>query len=162
MQSTHNKINKEAADAAPIINGVRVQIMWKTILLLGATLAITSCNNLDEGRIPGAQDFSMRSNLMCTIEQSSDRSEIDRKISLIGIDTEQPKILFEGHKGESSGTSPMKKIFETSDALTLQLVASLTGSVDTFVIDKKSGKFARAAAGNLAGVYASASLGSCE
>ena len=99
----------------------------------------------------------MSNNLMGTILQSSDRKEIGKKIGFIGLETREPKVLY-----ENGGTSPMQKVFASESTLTLQLVASGTGSVDTFIIDKKSGKFARATAGSLAGVYSSASLGALK
>jgi len=137
-------------------------MMWRTILLLGVALTFAGCKELDESELSGVKGFIMRNNLMCTIKQSTDTSEIMQKISFIGVRTDKPKVLISGQKGLSSITARMRKIFETSDTVTLQLIEAGTGGVETFVIDKKSGKFARATAGSLSGVYASASLGTCE
>ena len=65
-------------------------------------------------------------------------------------------------KYESGTTSPMQKIFESESTLTIQLIASGTGSTDTFVIDKKKGHFARAVTGSLFGVYSDAAIGTCK
>jgi hypothetical protein len=75
----------------------------------------------------------------------------------MGLTTTQPKAKF-----ESGTTSPMQKVFESESTLTVLLIASGSGSVDVFVIDKKNGHFSRAAAGSVAGVYSSASIGICQ
>ena len=115
-------------------------------------------NKLSENNIEAEPSFYMTSNLSCNIIKSSSKDEIGRKISFINLDSEEPKVLF----GDSSGASPMKKIYETSDTLVIQLVASGSGSVDTFVIDKNTGLFSRAAAGSFLGVYSIASKGNCK
>lgn len=101
--------------------------------------------------------FAMSANLSCRILDSSKKDEIGRQISFINLNSDEPKILF----GEG-GTSPMKKIYETDDTLTIQLVASGSGSVDTFVIDKKTGLFSRVSVGSFIGIYATASKGNCK
>jgi hypothetical protein len=126
-------------------------------ILLFFCMPILSCQQLDESRLPQLPAFQMSNNMMGTILQSSDREEIGHKVSFIGLNTNEPKVLY-----ESGVTSPLQRIYESDRTLTLQIVASGTGSVDTFVIEKKTGKFARAAAGSLAGVYASAGLGTLK
>ena len=59
---------------------------------------------------------------------------------------------------ESGVASPVQKVYESEDTLTLAVVASGTGSVDSFVIEKKTGKFARVAVGSVAGLYAEVAL----
>jgi hypothetical protein len=57
----------------------------------------------------------------------------------------------------------MVKLFESEKTLVMQLVATISGSVDTIVIDKLTGRFAHTAAGSfLAGVHAIAETGSCR
>ena len=104
-----------------------------------------------------AQSFIMADNLMCTIEVSSDKTEVGKKIALIGLKSQTPKAIY-----ESGVTSPMVKVFESEKTLTIQLVATGSGSVDAIVIDKITGRFSRATAGSLMGVYSTASLGSCR
>jgi len=104
-----------------------------------------------------AQGFMMADNLMCTIEVSSDKSEVGKKIALIGLKSQTPKVIY-----ESGITSPMVKVFESEKTLTIQLVATGSGSIDAIVIDKTTGRFSRATAGSLMGVYSTASLGSCR
>ena len=55
----------------------------------------------------------------------------------------------------------MKKVYESEETVVVQLIATATGGLDSLVIDKTTGKFSRATAGSLAGVYASASVGTC-
>ncbi len=134
-------------------------IRWSTVLLL-FTLAIsfTACSKkLDSSSLPVNSQFMMADNLMCKIVDGSNRNEIGNKITLMGLMSDQPKVKY-----ESGTTSPMRKVFESESTLTIQLIASGTGSVDTFVIDKKKGYFSRAVAGSLAGVYSDAAIGTCD
>ena len=126
-------------------------------LSFGLLLLFACRSNLDSNSLPANNQFIMADNLMCTIKDSSDKKEIGKKITFIGLTTTQPKAKF-----ESGVTSPMQKMFESESTLTVLLIASGSGSVDAFVIDKKSGHFSRAAAGSAAGVYSSASIGICQ
>ncbi len=100
----------------------------------------------------------MSDNLSCSIRKSSDKKEIGSVISFIGLNSDNPKML----SGSTGGTSPLIKLFESDDTLTLGLVASGTGSTDIFVISKKTGEFARTSSGSLGGVYSFASKGTCK
>jgi len=111
----------------------------------------------DSSNLPVNDQFIMTDTLMCTVMNSSDREEIGERITLMGLTTKYPSA-----KHESGVTSPMKKVFESESTLTIQLIASGSGSVDVFVIDKKNGHFSRAEAGSLAGVYSASSLGICR
>jgi hypothetical protein len=106
---------------------------------------------------PAEQVSIMKDNLICTIEESSNKRSTGNRISLLGLQTDTPKTLY-----ESGVTSPMEKLWESDKTLTIQLVATGTGSVDTILIDKTTGRFSRATAGSLAGVYADAERGSCR
>jgi len=133
------------------------------LLAISLVLACSGCGrlmgrgplNLDD--VAGSPGFAMTDNLMGTIVRSSDASDVGKKITFVGLRTEAPKVVF-----ESGMTSPLMKVDDGPKTMTLLLVASGSGSVDAFVIDKMSGKFSRASAGSFAGVYASASVGTCK
>jgi hypothetical protein len=105
-----------------------------------------------------APEFMMADAMTCIIETSSNPDEIGRKISFTGLTTASPLAIFESHIRSS-----MVKLFESDKTLVMQLVATISGSVDTIVIDKLTGRFAHTAAGSfLAGVHAIAETGSCR
>jgi hypothetical protein len=106
---------------------------------------------------PAAADFRMSDALICTIEASSNPEEIGKKIFLAGLTTAAPQAVFESHVRSS-----MVKLFESEQTLVIQLVAAISGSVDTLVIDKRTGGFAHTAAGSFLGVHAIAETGSCR
>lgn len=130
-------------------------IRLMVILSFGLLFACES--KIDSSSLPSNQHFVMTDNLICTIKDSSDKKEIGKKITLIGLTTKQPKAKF-----ENGVTSPLQKVYESDATLTCLLIASGSGSVDTFVIDKKKGHFSRAAAGSFAGLYSSSSIGTCQ
>ena len=129
----------------------------RVLVVLSLGLLFACGSKLDSSSLPLNKQFVMADNLMCTIKDSSDKKEIGKKITLMGLTTTQPKAKF-----ESGTTSPLQKVFESESTLTLLLIASGSGSVDAFVIDKKNGHFSRAAAGSVAGVYSSACIGTCQ
>jgi hypothetical protein len=104
-----------------------------------------------------ASGFTMSDALTCTIEASSTPGEIGKKISLSGLLTAAPQAVFENHVRSS-----MVKLFESEQTVVIQLVAAISGSVDTLVIDKRTGKFAHTAAGSFLEVHAIAETGSCR
>ncbi len=102
--------------------------------------------------------FHMADALVCTIEASTAPDEIGKKIALSGLATEAPKAVFENYIRSS-----MAKLFESDAILVIQLVAAVSGSVDTIVIDKRSGRFAHTAAGSFpAEVHAVSETGTCR
>ncbi|NOT34856.1 MAG: hypothetical protein HOP12_11895 [Candidatus Eisenbacteria bacterium] len=137
--------------------------MLKSLVVFGFALACSSCGgasdshslNLDE--VAGTPAFAMSDKLMGTVVRSSDRAEIGDKLAFVGLLSNDPSVLF-----ESGMTSPLQKVNEDARSMTLLLVASGSGSVDAFVLDKQSGKFSRASTGMVGGVYASASVGTCK
>lgn len=145
--------------------------MKKTIYILIVmalfSIVLTGCYkktelnpNPDEilkGEIEGNPNFIMSDNLSCTILASSDAKQIDRIISLINLNTNEPKVLF-----EEGGTSPFKKVYETDDRLVIQLIATGTGGVDTIFVNKENGVFARSSVGSILGTYAIAQKGNCK
>lgn len=104
-----------------------------------------------------AAEFRMADALVCTIEASSSPAEAGRKIALTGLTTAAPQAVFENHVRSS-----MVKLFESEQTLVIQLVAAISGSVDTFVIDKRTGRFAHTAAGSFLEVHAVAETGTCR
>ena len=106
---------------------------------------------------PAAAEFRMAEALSCTIETSSTPAEIGKMISLSGLATAAPQVVFENHVRSS-----MVKLFESEQTLVIQLVAAISGSVDTLVIDKRTGRFAHTAAGSFLEVHAVAETGSCR
>ena len=129
----------------------------RVLMFLSIGLLYACGSSLDSSNLPVNEGFIMSDNLMCTVKRSSDKKQVGEKITLMGLTTTQPKAKF-----EIGVTSPLQKIFESDSILTIQLIASLTGSVDTFVIDKKNGHFSRATAGFFFGIYSSASIGICQ
>jgi hypothetical protein len=104
-----------------------------------------------------AAQFRMSDTLICTIETSSTPAEIGKQISLTGLMTAAPQAVFDNHVRSS-----MIKLFESGQTLVIQLVAAISGSVDTLVIDKRTGRFAHTAAGSFLEVHAIAETGSCR
>jgi hypothetical protein len=104
-----------------------------------------------------ASEFRISDSMTCTIETSSHPSEIGKTISLTGLMSATPQAVFENHVRSS-----MVKLFETERTVVIQLVAAISGSVDTVVIDKRTGKFAHTAAGAFLDVHAIAETGSCR
>ena len=87
--------------------------------------------------------FEMSDNMMGTVIRSSARADVGKKVTFVGLKSGQPKVVL-----RAGWTSPLQKMYKDYTTLTLVLVASGSGSVDAFVISKKTGKFARAAAGS--------------
>lgn len=128
------------------------------LIIMSILILLSSCSDsLDEKKILPNPLFIMSDNLMGTILQSSSKDEIGKKVSFIGLNSDSPKVLF-----ESGMTSPLEKVFESKETMSLILVASGSGGIDGFVIDKTSGKFSRVSAGSMLGVYSTASLGICK
>jgi len=128
-------------------------------LWLLALLPLAACSAKQGGLdmpITGYPSFVFGNNLQCEILVSTEKDEIGKTISLLNLESDQPRALF------ASGTdSPMKKISEHDDTLTIQL-ATAGGSIDSITLDKKTGIFARAAIGKIGEPYAAASRGTCK
>lgn len=126
-------------------------------ILLALFLVIGCSDLLDESRFKEHTSFVMSDRLMGTIVQSTDKSDIGKTLTFIGLNSDQPEVLF-----ESGMSYPLKKIFENERTLSLALAPpSKSGGLDDFVIDKRKGKFSRISAGliEIKGVYSVASLG---
>lgn len=124
------------------------------VVLVCACVPSFAQQSIDDQGIEGTPGFVWRPNIMGTIVRASNPSEIGKKVTFVGLNSSAPKVVF-----ESGVTSPLQRLYEDEQTITLVLVATGSGSLDGFVIDKKTGKFARATAGSFIGVYASASIG---
>jgi len=101
--------------------------------------------------------FLFKNNLSCEIKLSSSIEEEGIILSLLDLQTDNPKML-----SDLGGTFPMIKMFESRDTLIIGLIASGSGSTDIFVLNKNTGVFARTESGNLIGIFAFASKGTCK
>ena len=131
-------------------------------LLLTLLLLSPFANALDQKEIKVNSSFVMSDKLMCSIVQSSNKEDVGKNLTFIGLNGNQPEVSF-----ESDMNFPYRKLFEDERTLTLVLgQESKSGAVDSFVIDKKNGKFSRVSAGLIVipgeGVYSIASLGVCK
>jgi len=124
---------------------------------------ITGCSQqdtnptLDEKRLAANVGFYMKSNLSGTILQSSDLGNLNDTMTFIDLDTNTPRIYFP----DTGMTATYDKVFESDSTLTLLLISN-TGSVESFMIDKKTGKFSMITAGSSSVLIVQASLGVCK
>jgi hypothetical protein len=95
-------------------------------------------------------------NFVGEVKKSVIATDVGTTVVFSGLDGTQPRAIFQS----SGGNSPLKIIFETASKIGLQL--NTGSSLDSFVIDKKTGLFARTWSGNFDGVYAGASIGACK
>lgn len=136
---------------SPQNSTIRLVVTWCLALLTAG------CSGaIDDKGLSSVAGFAMKDELICTVARSSTTTDVGKVITMIGLTGTDIKVVFEG-----GNRSPMKKVYETDKTVVLQLIATSTGSVDSFVIDKATGKFSRATAGSFAGMYASASVGTC-
>jgi hypothetical protein len=106
-----------------------------------------------------------------TIVKSSDSSDVGRKFTFIGLDSNSPKVVVELGGEFPTATWTLQKVRENEMSMTLLMtrpvdrpIDKLLVDVDVIVIDKTTGKFAWAAAGagTLSGhnnIYAAAAVG---
>jgi len=133
--------------------------MKKIILVLVLLLLSTVyCKEFSAKKIKGNDFFKLKPVIHSTIVKSTDSSDKNKKITFLDLDNESPKVII----GDSEARYPLKIIYKSEETLTVQLVASGTGSVDTFVINLNNGKYVRLTGGNFAGIYGSVSYGACK
>ena len=106
--------------------------------------------------------FLYDNELVCEVaqDQSSDKvgdSYKGKTIAITGLLGDEQKVIYPG-----GNSSPMKKISETNDTVTVQLVASGSGSTDTFQISKQNGQFTETGQGNVGGPYSFTRSGTCK
>ena len=125
--------------------------------LLPLLIVATSCSGgPSQSDIKPNPNFLFSNHMTGTLLDSSEKSEKGPSVSFVNMNTNAPSVVF----GKSGGSSPMKKIFESEEIVVIQLVASGSGSVDTFLIEKKTGRFARSTLGSIMNsLYASKGYG---
>jgi len=143
---------------------MKKSILYVVVIVLIILSAYLYFSNIDVLKneeigkeISGAPFFIMKNNLSCEIKLSSDKKELGEVLSLLDLETNSPKYL-----SGLGGTLLMKKFFESDETLVFGWVGVSTGSTDIFVLNKKTGVFARTASGNLFGIFAFASKGVCR
>ncbi len=111
--------------------------------------------------------YIFKSNLSCTVRYSTNSDDVGRNITVTGLDTNQPQAIFSGSTGI---TEHLDKVNEDSSSITLTLQSSL-GSIDSILLNKKSGVFYIANVTNVGSVNkdgtttdgsAEASKGNCD
>lgn len=127
-----------------------------TVLICSIVL-VTEHLMASEIKIIGEPNFMFLNNHMCTIRESSNKDEKGKKFAISNIDTDEVRVI-----SEKGGSTPMKTIFDSNDLVTLQLVASGTGSVDTIHLDKKTGIFIRTQSGMFMGPHIVTMAGNCK
>ncbi len=130
-----------------------------SIILLAVTV-VSGCKpqaaELDSKGISPSPSFAYSDTLTGTIVRSTRPKDVGERVTFIGLTTQSPRVSFPG----SGGTSPMKILGQTDGIITIQL---FTGhSIDTFIIDKKTGLFSRSYSGTSSGPYAGAAIGTCK
>lgn len=125
--------------------------------LLPYLIFVTACaSGPSQSDIKPNPNFLFSDHMTGTLLESSNKSGKGQPISFVNMNTNAPSVVF----GKSGVSSPMKKIFESDEIVVIQLVASGSGSVDTFLIEKKTGRFARSALGSIMNsLYASKGYG---
>lgn len=104
------------------------------------------------------QGYLILDSISCKQIRSTDPKSVGEQLTITNLNSDNPKVVF----GNRSGGAPMKKVFEDKQTLVIQQIASGTGSTDTITVDKEGGTFARSFAGNFVGVYAGATIGTCN
>ncbi|MEJ5357387.1 MAG: hypothetical protein WHT06_01825 [Desulfobacterales bacterium] len=124
---------------------------------LGAPLALLLLPALASAAAAG-EPFRMGEALLCTVERSSVPGGAGKRLLLAGLDSPAPKAVFENHI-----RAALSRIFDSDEILVLQLVAAVSGSVDTFLVDKAAGRFVHVSAGIFpVEVHAAAETGICR
>lgn len=135
---------------------IRIVLVAITFLIAGYLIGERR-NDIEHKAAKPNHGYVFKDDLSCVVQYSTSKDEPGRHISLLRLSSNEPAGLF----SRSGGTSPLKKLFEDEDVLVLQLIASATGSVDTFHLNKKTGVFTRLEAGDILR-YATVSKGACE
>lgn len=125
------------------------------VIVLGIFLSACTKNN-------SSSFFLYDDELVCEVvqDQSSDNiggSYKGKTIAITGLLGNEQKVIY-----PEGNSSPMKKISETNETVTIQLVASGSGSTDTFQISKENGQFTETGQGNIGGPYSFTRSGTCK
>jgi hypothetical protein len=124
------------------------------VLLLAASFTACSDDEITAVGLPSAADFVWKDSAFCTQQRSSTKRSIGYVFTLSGLTSEKPSATF-----QSGNATPLEVAFQDEGIITLQQIAWATGSVDTIIVDKRSGTFTRTETG---ASYAIASVGSCR
>lgn len=113
---------------------------------------------LEDRNIKGNEEFTIHKTITAVILESTNKKDEGEKLYFLDLDTDEPKVLFT----DTEIRSPFKKIYEDDNQITMQLLATATGSIDIFIIDKTNGKFVRLTGGRVDGLYGDVFFGVCK
>ena len=136
------------------------KILFSLSVLLITAIILSGCARTDG---TGNSGFFLYDNeLLCYVatDQSSDNTGDSYKgqtITITGLLGEEQRVIY-----PHGGSSPMEKIYDSESQVTIQLVASGSGSTDTFTINKKTGEFTETGQGNVGGPYFFTRSGTCK
>lgn len=132
----------------------------RRLLLLLALAIIGGCDgdSTNPADVKGHAGFLLSDYHMGEVLKADAREDVGKKFTFVGLKTgKQVRVV-----SEDGGYSVFTKAFDSDEVITLILVGGGSGSVDAYVIDKKTGTFARAEAGvYIKGVAAFGSVGRC-
>ena len=139
--------------------------MRKLGILVATAFLLAGCYS-DSANLQSSQgnpSFFFKNDLYCkflTDQQTGEKTESyeGKNVSFVGLNTNQPRVLFPS----GSGSQLFQKKYETDRTLVIQLVASWTGSTDTFTINKVDGTFSETGAGTILGGYTFTRTGTCK
>jgi len=132
----------------------------KLFLFLIAAMLLAGCTKT--GGTGNSGFFLYDNELLCDVatDESSDNigdSYKGKTITITGLLGDEQRVIY-----PHGGSSPMKKIFDSESTVTIQLVASGSGSTDTFTVNKKTGEFTETGQGNVGGPYSFTRAGNCR
>jgi PBP1b-binding outer membrane lipoprotein LpoB len=138
--------------------------MKKIIPLLFLTLFLGACSMPSSLKyIPtanvqevGAPDFQYKPSMVCSVAISTNQAEIGTPISFTGLDTQNPKVLY-----QANTPIDLEKVYDNNGRIILQTVAGGNPNVDTFLINKETGVFSKSSMGDFWGIYIVADKGTC-
>jgi len=127
-------------------------------LFLGGCAASSNLKYIPEtnSKEIGAPDFQYKTNLDCVVKISTNPNEVDSAVSFVDLDTTAPKVLYQADR-----QIPVDKIYDNNGRLILQTVAGGNANVETFLINKETGVFAKTSMGDFWGIYVVAAKGVC-
>ena len=99
--------------------------------------------------------YENRNGLVCKVNKGDQKN---RGFTISNLQSKSVKVVWH----DTGMSSPFQKVSEDDLILTLLLVADGSGSVDTIIVEKETGKFSRVAAGGFVGLYTIESIGTCR
>ncbi|MEI7452330.1 MAG: hypothetical protein WCK37_03980 [Candidatus Falkowbacteria bacterium] len=127
-------------------------------LFLGACTAPSNLRYIPTANVQetGAPDFQYKTSLECTVGISTNSNEIGSAISFTGLDTLSPKVLYQADR-----PIDLEKVYDNNGRIILQTIAGGNPNIDTFLINKETGVFAKSSMGDFWGIYVVATKGTC-